>query len=146
MTAMVPGRLARQASGSSLYRRRRAHDVREQVVDDTGVSKYALEKAQLRGLVLVVDDADDEWDEIERARQVKIVRDMAVPLGDKRKLRSVRLTTTGLVFYHHPHVAATSRDLRIIYIIIITIIMILLLVLILLAFRQRHISRFCLSF
>ena len=145
MTAVGPGRLARQTSGSSLYRRRRAHDVREQVVDDTGISKYALEKAQLRGLVLAVDDLEEEWDEIERARQVKIVRDMAIPMGDKRKLRSVRLRTTGLLFYHHPYVAATSRYLRIINIIIITIIMILLLVLMLLAFIQRRISHFCLS-
>ncbi|KAI0218466.1 Transmembrane channel-like protein 7 [Lamellibrachia satsuma] len=87
MTTVYPSRQSRLASGSAMYRRRRAHDSRDLVVKQTGISNYALERAQQRGLVLAIDDSDDELDEIETARQVKIIRGMAIPLESKLKLR-----------------------------------------------------------
>ena len=93
MTAVFPSRQSRLASGSAMYRRRRAHDSRDLVVKQTGISNYALERAQQRGLVLTIDDSDDELDEIETARQVKIIRGMAIPLESKLKLRFASLDT-----------------------------------------------------
>ena len=87
MTSVVPSRKARQRSGSVMYRRRKTHEYRTLVVTDTGISNYALERAQQRGLVLAIEDSDDELDEIERSRQVKIIRGMAIPMDSKRKLR-----------------------------------------------------------
>ncbi|KAI0241786.1 hypothetical protein LSAT2_018742 [Lamellibrachia satsuma] len=87
MTTVFPSQQTRQASGSAIHRRRRAHEVRDHVAKETGISNTALERAQQRGLVLAVDDSDDELDEIERARQVKIIRGMAIPLDSKRRLR-----------------------------------------------------------
>ena len=83
---VVPGREERQASGSAVYRRRKTH-ARAMAVTETGISNYVIEKAQQRGLVLAMEDEEYVIDEIERARQVKIIRGMALPLANKRKLR-----------------------------------------------------------
>lgn len=71
---------------SAMYRRRKTD--RDITVTETGISYNVLEQAQHRGLVLAIENSDDELDEIERERQVKIIRGMPVPFASKRLLRS----------------------------------------------------------
>jgi len=61
---------------------------RDIAANETGIRNQVLERAQHQGLMLAVDeDSEEEMDEIEIIRQVKIIRAMAVPLVKKRYLR-----------------------------------------------------------
>ena len=85
---------------SAKYRRRMTY--RDIAANETGIRNQVLERAQYQGLVLAVDeDSEDEMDEIEIIRQVKLIRAMAVPLIKKRYLR-----------YDSSHVTVLSDDLN----------------------------------
>ena len=66
--------------------RRKVRETRERAVEFTGLSNFVLEKAQQEGLLLEK-KGGEKLDQMERNRQVKIIRHMSVPLNGKRKLR-----------------------------------------------------------
>ena len=66
--------------------RRKVRETRERAVEFTGLSNHVLEKAQQEGLLLER-KGGEKIDQMERNRQVKIIRHMSVPLNGKRKLR-----------------------------------------------------------